>query len=78
MTLEQAKEEMPDYDSFKSELCGCWCKCDWYCPDECDVLTKARKIPFEKIQQAYARHDGDMVKVVRYIRNKREQQGGTR
>lgn len=68
MTIEEAKEECPTFDFFISDAC---CQCtanDWYCPSLCHDLKKAERMPFEKIQAAYARHDGDMKKIFRYIK----------
>lgn len=47
------------------------CNSEWYCPNYCDVLNKARKIPFEKIQKAYERNDKDVSKLIRYIKRYR-------
>lgn len=71
MTVDAAKKEIPTIEMFLATACGCCTSNDWYCPSYCDVLEKAQRIPFEKIQQAYARHDGDMRKVDRYIRQYR-------
>lgn len=68
MTVEEAREEIPTIDSYISHSCGCCTSNDWYCPNLCEELEKAKRIPFEKIQAAYARHDGDMRKVFRYIK----------
>lgn len=75
MELEQAKKELPDFASFCSMMCNCWCRCDWYCPTPCKEIEKAEKIDFERIQNCYARHDGDMTKVVRYIRSTKINRG---
>lgn len=48
-----------------------YCNSEWYCPNDCDVLNKARKIPFEKIQKAYERNDKDVSKLIRYIKRYR-------
>lgn len=71
MTIEQARQEMPNIDYFLSVACGCCTANDWYCPSYCYDLEKAQKMPFEKIQQAYARHDGEIWKVMRYIKQAR-------
>ena len=68
MTFEQAKEELPTIDYFIQSACDCCTANDWYCPSLCHVLKKAERMPFEKIQIAYARHDGDMRKIYRYIK----------
>lgn len=68
MTIEEAKQEIPTFDSFVDEMCNA-CTSDGYCPSYayCDVIRKAEKM-FDRVQQAYARHDGDIVKVDRYIK----------
>lgn len=71
MTIEEAKREMSNIDYFLAVACEECTGNDWYCPKHCDVLEKAKKMPFEKIQQAYARHDGMMYKVFRYIKQAR-------
>lgn len=71
MTVEEAKQEIPDIDTFCGHACDS-CNNDWYCPSYCDLLIKAHKIPFENILNCYARHDGDMYKVFRYIEQTKE------
>lgn len=71
MTIEEVKEEIPTIESFIHQSCNMCTGNDWYCPRLCDDLEKAQRIPFEKIQSAYARHDGDMKKVFRYIKQAR-------
>ncbi len=68
MTVEQAREEIPDIDTFCRLCCNCCTVNGWYCPTECGVLQKARKLDFERIIKCYAKHDGDLQKVNRYIR----------
>ena len=68
MKIEEAKKEIPTIEFFLDVSCNQCTSNDWYCPSYCDDLEKAKRMPFEKIQQAYARHDGDMVKVYRYIK----------
>lgn len=68
MTIEQAKEEMPNIECFLEMACNYCTANDWYCPSYCHELLKAKSMPFNKIQQAYARHDGEMRKVIRYIK----------
>lgn len=71
MNIDEAKEEIPTIERFLSMACGICTSNDWYCPSYCDVLEKAKRMPFQKIQQAYARHEGEMYKVIRYIKNAR-------
>lgn len=68
LTIEQVNEDIPTIESFIARSCDFCIANDWYCTGYCEELLKAEKIPFEKIQAAYARHDGDMVKVHRYIK----------
>ena len=68
MTIEKAREEIPDIDSFCYDACIV-CSCEWFCPSDCSVLEKARKLDFERILKCYAKHDGDINKVCRYIKN---------
>ena len=66
MTLEEAKKEIPTFESFAHQCCN-QCKSEWYCPTYCDMLEKAKKMDLERIQKCYAKHEQDIVKVVRYI-----------
>lgn len=66
MTLDEAKQECPYFDTFANEFC-CACTADFYCPSYCDTLIKAGRI-FDRVLEAYARHDGDMRKVGRFIK----------
>ena len=72
MTLEQVKEEYPDFDSYRRAICNTCTANDWYCPSLCDDLLKASRMPFKDIQKALARHDGDIVKTIRYIKQRKE------
>lgn len=67
MTVEEARSEIIDIDYFCKSACNCCTANDWYCPTYCDTLEKARKISFERIVKCYARNDGDMSKVFRYL-----------
>jgi hypothetical protein len=66
MRIEDAIEEMPDFECFRKESCDN-CTNDWYCPGDCDFLIKASKISFERLQKCYARNDGDWQKISRYV-----------
>ena len=66
MTLKEAKEEIPDFNTFRKMLCNNCVANDWYCPSDCKTLVKAKRL-FEYIQDAYARHDGDLQKICAYI-----------
>lgn len=71
MKLTEAKAEIKDIDTFCH--CACiHCNNDWFCPSYCEMLEKARRIPFYRIIACYARHDGDMAKVFRYIKQTKE------
>ena len=67
MTYEQAKEELQDIERFQNQACIA-CDNEWFCPSYCDMLLKAEKLDFDRIIKCYARHDGDMSKVFRYIK----------
>lgn len=71
MTPEEAKVEIPDIDTFCRHACV-HCNSEWYCPSYCDLLEKARRMPFDRIVACYARHEGDMAKVFRYIKQTKE------
>lgn len=69
MTEKEAREELIDIDGFCKWCCDRCTGNDWYCPSECEVLEKARRLDFERIVKYYANHNGDIVKVCRYIKN---------
>ena len=68
MTIEEAKKDIPTFDSFVYEMCNA-CTNDGYCPSYayCDVIRKAENM-FNRVHQAWARHDGDVRKVWNYIK----------
>ena len=70
MTIEEAKEYIPDFKSFYAEACA-MCAQEWYCPHNCEILDKARKMDFNRILKCYARHDGEMYKVLRWLKQAR-------
>lgn len=67
MTLEEAKNDLEDFKGFCRYACNS-CNNDWYCPSYCDVLEKASKMDFDRIIKSYARNDGDMAKVFKFIK----------
>lgn len=71
MTIEEAKEYMPDFDSFCKEACHSCTANDWYCPDVCDMLLKASEIDYNRILKCYARNDGEIYKVLRWLKQAR-------
>ena len=70
MTIEETKEYIPDFDSFRYQACLC-CDNEWYCPTYCNVLEKAERIDFNRILKCYARNDGEMYKVLRWLKQAR-------
>lgn len=78
MTKDQALEDIGNIDQFCHQVCNACTSNDWYCPTECDVLVKARGIGFNRILKCYARHDGDLRRVIRYIKSTKvdKQKGG--
>lgn len=68
MTIEQAKECIPNIKAFENEFCNSCVENDWYCTGRCHILEKARKLDFERILKSYARNDGDLRKVRRFLR----------
>ena len=69
MTLEEAQQEIIDYEALVKAMCS---MCSyWGCPSNCDMLDKAKEIPLMSIQKSYARNDGDLTAVARYIKRKK-------
>lgn len=71
MTIEEAKEYIPDFDAFRKEACNHCTANDWYCPSDCTTLEKARKLDYNRILKCYARNGGEMDKVFAFIRSAR-------
>lgn len=71
MTVDEARSEIHSIDCFCKNICNVCTANDWYCPSECDTLQKARRIDFESIVKSYARNEGDLSKVFRYINQRR-------
>lgn len=67
MTLEEAREEIPNIDRFCKHAC-INCNQDWFCPTFCDDLKKAIKMDYERLVKCYARNDGDWSKTFRCIK----------
>ncbi len=71
LTEEQRNYYLGSYQDFCTECCNnCAAVPDGYC-SYCLILRKGALIPFEKIQAAYIRHKGDLMKVCSYIRRYR-------
>lgn len=69
LTEKQRYFYLGSYQDFCTECCNnCTAVPDGYCPSYCLILEKGALIPFEKIQEAYIRYDGDLRKVLAYIR----------
>ena len=69
MTIEKVKEEIPTFEVFAKICCDNCTANDAYCPSYCHELEKASRIPLEILQAKYAKYDGDLRKVVRYVKN---------
>lgn len=67
MTIEEAKKDIPDFDSFRYQACFC-CNNEWYCPSYCDALEKAERMDFNRILKCYAQNGGEMYKVLRWLK----------
>lgn len=70
MTIEEAKEYMPDFESFRKEACNT-CGHDYYCPQRCEDLRKAERMDFNRILKCYARNGGETYKVLRWLKQAR-------
>lgn len=68
MTLDEARKKLGNIDDFCKSACSVCTANDWYCPTECDTLRKARRMNFDRIIKSYARNDGDLSKVFRFIK----------
>ncbi|MCD8308453.1 MAG: hypothetical protein LUD19_01265 [Clostridia bacterium] len=76
MTIEQASDYIPDFDSFELTMCdNCAAVFDGGCPSNCYELEKAKQIGYKRILKSYARNDGDLVKVTDFIRRARAKNG---
>ena len=72
MAIEEAREDIPDFDRFREEVCHQCTANDWYCSSDCDLLEEASKLEYDIILKAYARNDGDLYKVCRYLKYRRK------
>lgn len=70
MTTVDAREYIPNLTIFRKEACEA-CKQSDYCPQYCDTLLKAERMDFNRILKCYARHDGEMYKVLRWLKQAR-------
>ena len=70
MTIEEAKEYIPDFEAFCKKACN-MCENKYCCPQRCKDLCKAEQIDFNRILNCYARHDGEMYKVFWWLRQVR-------
>lgn len=70
MTIEEAKEYIPDFEAFCKEVCDN-CGVYFYCRIYCNLLRKAERMDFNRILKCYARHDGEMYRVLRWLKHAR-------
>lgn len=70
MTIEEAKEYIPDFDSFCKEACDN-CGEAGYCHRYCEDLCKSERMDFNRILKCYARNDGETYKVLRWLKQAR-------
>ncbi len=66
MTIEEAREAMPDIEYVLKNICHICSNVD-LCKN-CKMHKKANRIGYERILAYYARNEGNMKKVLRYIR----------
>lgn len=71
MTIEEAKEYIPNFEAFRNEFCSVCVANDWYCPNVCDTLLKAGELDYNRILKCYTRNDGEMYKVWRWLKQAR-------
>lgn len=71
MTIEEAKEYIPDFEAFRNEFCSVCVANDWCCPNVCDTLLKAGELDYNRILKCYARNDGEIWKVVQWLKKAR-------
>ena len=64
------EDKFENINKFCSFLCN-HCDTDGYCPTDCDLLEKARKMPFDKINDKWVEYNGDIQKIARYIKQYR-------
>ena len=66
---EQVKEEYGSLDNMCLEICNCCTAVpDGYCTGGCTTLDKMKTIGFDQLAKIYAKHDGNLLKVLRYIK----------
>ena len=67
MTVEEARNEIPNINDFCKCACSVCTANDWYCPTYCETLEKARRMDFDRIVRSYARNEGSWSKIFRFI-----------
>ncbi len=66
---EQVKEEYGSINSMCLEICNCYTAVpDDYCTGGCLTLDKMKTTGFGQLANIYAKHDGNLLKVLRYIK----------
>ena len=61
MTIEEAKKDIPYFDSFCRQACLC-CDNEWYCPTYCNVLEKAERMDFNRILKCYVENGREITR----------------
>lgn len=64
------EDKFVNIKQFCSFICN-HCDADGYCLTDCEYLEKARKIPFEKINNMWVEYNGDIQKIAGYIKRYR-------
>lgn len=70
MTIEEAKEHIPDFEAFSKKVCDN-CEHNYYCHQRCEDLRKAERMNFNRILKCYAQYDGERYGVLRWLKHAR-------
>lgn len=54
-------------DEFAEFICD-YCSNDGYCPSECNLLLKMRRIPTEKLNERYEHYQGYIPDFARWLK----------
>jgi hypothetical protein len=76
MTVLEARNDIQNIEQLCNRIC-CNCPVDeLFCPTPCIELEKAIRMPFEKLLRCYARSNGDLKEVLKYICRYKENENG--
>lgn len=68
MNVDYSLVGVPDINTICGMICDDCTANDWYCPSDCDLLIKLKKMDRNKIFKKYVDSQGDTVAVAKYVK----------